>query len=1298
MTESAVHSSSAREAAPPAPPVNPPEAPPASGSSAGEVVAPEREQRKARMEVDLKTLKAGDTIFYFQAGGWKAGVLDAPPVRERGVILMTVGGSEKRSEVAPRRVEFPLGAEVAIGGRKYVVANVYPGENGEPLYDLFSTTLPADKRRGVGEETLKGRDELEGRTAGSGEPTETAVEKEKEEGGAERKEHEGIADLPWDIFQEMLLANPEKVKAVMEEAYAVLYTPERNQTRLENLLRTFFHSIDVDVGKDEELTERVLPRGARPGTALPDRAGLARTLEGRQLTLRQRLRRAGIEDWESFVKRFEGPLAEKFAGVLLQAADSELRAFLSQKIGDIKKLSGDKRTWGEFVKDSIVDYSALARMKGAVGLRGLANIMLVGGAGVAAGIGVNLIPFLPGGAKALAAGGVVGFVKGLTQRWMGKDKGYFQEEAKRARAAAEADKKKLIADTLVRRIFRTGADGRAELKNSVELSHFFAASLRRATEGDKHALEFTDATGKFTLTGDAVCMYHEALKRAAETEGLEVGERTRLEFARALHALHNNKKEAIDAPPALARGLQWLTDSYAGRAALPGGKEGDTAKISGARQLVFTTALGAGVAYAALTDGAAVRIGIGAAYGVLRGQKSQFEADRRRADRESRENLNAVTMDASDLLRKGSEATPDDLALARNYRDLLSALLGGKKFVLPERGATPSRLSKEDARRFGWFSAHSLDAAAFLQRDEKMRKVLESVQREISRSGFLERQATELKPSFTDALRSMKSAGERLSEKAKNSLGVEAGCFFKRGVRSVVYGAIGAGVSWGIGKGALALKHHFAPPGEAVAAVKPEGAAAAAAPAPAEVPPAAPVHTVEFPPGSEVHAEEGITHPVARQLLEKFREDISQNHKPSVMLENGREYQFRGDIHNAKALNDFAVRVSARMAEMKGDIDLKAGTEKWLSFMGEGKGHVVLTQHDGKFGYVIQNELEKEPHPLEAVERQTPVAPEHGRMVGEDWSAKIHLTGETALADKLPAPAGGQEWRDVTAPRPPDINLTLHPASGGASSAGGAGPADVNQVMERLREDIARYDAFNNWAVKDRSVQNYVQAGLITESQLDDMIYSWGKTHQLSASDATHREFLNFIKLEAAKWTPPAGGTEAEAAPSSEEAINAEPESAAPGGAPQAEADEDETAAEDAAPARATAPRAEVPAAFALNADHPVAVVKQGGDRIVHFLDQKSQDKQVVTLLERYSPAPSGEEHNPLFIKLTPDGRPVPARLEMHMVPGNLNPQPVVVLEAAGEGGATEDVFYRVVNKELQKMEEPPSTARLLTI
>lgn len=1046
----------------------------------------------------------------------------------------------------------------------------------------------------------------------------------------EHKESEGVVDLPQEIVKEMLLLNPDGIKAAMEEAYAVLYTPERNQTRLEELLRNFFRNINIDAGPEKTPT------------------------------LRQRLKQNSIENWESFVKKFEGPLAEKFSGVILEAAKAELRTFLSQKIGDIKKLSGDERTWGEAVKDNIIDYSALSKMKGAMALRYLTNTLLIGGVGVATGIGVKFIPFLPGGAKAAAVGGVVGFVKGLTQRWMGKDEGYFQGESKRAQAAAEADKKKLIADTLIKRTFKIKADGTADLAHATELSHFFAASLRRATEKDHGKLEIKNESGAVavTLTGDAVCMYQEALKCAAATEGLEVEEKTRLEFARALHALHNNKKKVVDTPPYLATGLQWLTDSYSGRAKTKEGKEGETAQIGGERQLAITMVLGAGVAYAAMMDSSAVRVGIGATYGILKGQQSQYEADRRTSDRESRANLSEVVTDVSDLLKKGPEATPEDLVLVKDYRDLLAALLGGKKFSLPPAGPVPSNLSKEDARLMSWFSAHSLDAASFLERDEKMRAVLESTQREISRSGFLERQTTELKTSFTDTLRSMKSANERLGKEAKNSRWVETKRFFKRGIRSAVYGAIGAGVSYGIGRGVEAIRHHFAPPVEAPAPS--EVAVVPVATETVPVAPPSPEHPVEFPSGSEVHAGEGITHPLARQLLDKFNDDVAHNHQPTITLENGHEYQFHGNIHNEKDLDSFAVKVSAEMAKLKGDINLKAGTENWLKFMGEGKGHVVLTHDHNQFGYEIQNEEMTTPHHLGAAG--------HHPVAGEA------------------APAG-------TNPREPAASLAPHSGSGASAPSLGDVTA-ANREIHAAQEQIARENAFRDWAVSDPNIQRYVTANIITSDQLEDMAKNWGKTHSAGAPGSSHADFISAVRDRAAGMPLQSGLGSASAADVAPSPIHAAPST------PRSEVAVMEPPAgggKAAIPAAANLAPPVGAEDFAVTADHPVAIEPQGNDRVVHFLDQKDHQEHTAAISEKLSPNASNDEHNPLLIKLTASGRPIPARLEMHIVPGSFDPKPVVVVETFGDNGATENVYYSIVDKTLEKMEEPPSTARLLT-
>lgn len=1600
MTEPAAHHDAGHHDVHTPPPPIPEEEQGTVNEAPKEEAAPTPEKKKPKVEVDLKTFKIGDRVFYFQNGEWKTGRLNIPPVKKRGVIVMTVGGEEVRLEVAPHRVEFPLATAITAEGKEYTIKKVYPGKNGEPLYDLV-TADPADSKHGVDQETVKNwketgekRASLEQQVAVNKEMAEREVERildevkdlkgsaslgilkplkqleqdveemkailekagedaaqlkeaeknikslerktekalkamdkdievgqkakekieageekrkaagivdkifakeaekgdkpkrlehenalrewtkktnaytnwkneiealvkkvgseksgedfdklkqlkdnpepkpgnkpeleipsrqesvkeelyarvyaeierikgtanpelvqlseeidkrrkaeakamgqddfatdpeknsvnikeleklarewgvipekveeidipaqkteleqkaeelenkaheldkddigqeiktivaeiktataseqiidlwhnlgtieiklarvasaEKKESGVEHAEHEGVMDLPQNIVEEMLLADPEGIEAAMKEAYAVLYTPERNQTKLENILRKFFRNINIDAGEEK------------------------------QLTLRQRLQKEGIQDWESYVKKFEGQMAKNLADVLLQATGTEFQTFLSQHIGDIKRLAEEKKiSWYNLLahlsdlKEEIA-YSSVWKMKGVMGVRLLVNSLLgfglVGGSAVATGVAVNLVPFLPGPAKAAAVGGVVGFMKGITQRLMGKDKGQFQEKAKSAKTAAEVDKKKLIADSLLKRMFRKEADGSTAITRANELSHFLAASIRRASEGGGK-FEVKDSSGQVVvvLKGDAVCMYHEALKRAAETEGLEVEEKTRLEFARALHTLHNNEAvENVDVPPLLMRGLKWFIDAYTGHEAVPEGKPADVVQVGRTRQLAITSMLGATVAAAATADSSIVRTIIGSAFGLMRGQKAQLAAERRIGDQQSRENFEKIIDEVTTLVKKADQASAFDLALVKDYRDLLAAFLTagnkqdeeakkdeGKKIVFPE-GAAINSLEKNKTRNVRWLIENSPDVVRFLRRDAKMRTTLESVQREIARSGFLERQNTELRNSFEDSLTSMQKASERLHNKVERTSIDKVKRFMARGGwwRVPLYTGIGAGISWGIGKGALALKKHFAPPAAETAPTHHE-----AVPTPvvhheaAAAPPAA-----EFPTGSEVHQGEGITDPLARQLVDKFKVDIAHNQRPTITLENGHSYEFHGNIHSARALTNFADKMSAEMAKLKGDINLKAGTEHRLENVG---GHVVLEEKNGRLGYTITDEKQYT-HGIDwRHETATQGKPEPAAMTPEEkgwvplknipdtgkWEplyhggtsttgvdiSHLHLTGKTPLADQLhnPMADAGTHKIDLLA----GVKSAPAPAVSGVDQA----------MMHAMQEQIAAQTNFHDWAMSDPNIQHYVAAGLINKDQLEGMIQDWDKHHPAPTLGSSHDEFFRSVKYHAV--------TETSAQPT----IVTKTPAPAPGGA---------TNTTEAAHAATAAGQVEAgTTAISVSADHPVAIEVRDNNQIVHFFDQTDHHDHAAVISNILSPALSGDKHNPLSIKLTASGRPVPARLEMHSIPGKLDKEPVIVVE---DETFNEEVLYRIADGKLQEIVAPP--------
>lgn len=1106
---------------------------------------------------------------------------------------------------------------------------------------------------------------------------------------------EGTVDLPQAVIKELLLANAEGVKAAMAEAYAVLTEPERSQTNLKQLLRQFFEKANIDSGTGE--------RGS--------------------LSLRQRLAQAGVPHWEAFVEKFQGPLTEKLAGVLLQAADAELKTFLTQNIGDIKRLAdGRESGWGNIPGDILeeISHSALWKMKGALGGRTILNSALVGGAAISAGMAVNLIPFMPGVVKAGAVGGFVGAVKAGLQRWMGKDTNIFQKEAVRAKSEVEKDKKRLISDALIKRMFGVGENGEVTLKRSNELGHFFATSIRRATAGKKDELVLKDHTGAVavTLTGDAVCLYHEALKRASINEGIEIGDQARINCALAIHALYNNKKPVVDVPPKLQKALEWLTDSYSGRtqvtankdtvASVPGVKKPDTEQVGALRQGGVTTVLGASVGVAAYWDNIYVRGGIGFSYGSLRGQKSQYESDQRNADKTSREKLDNLIHFASEFL---NENRPIDRENLKIYRDLAVAITGGKKFVLSE-AVDKKTLDQDLAEAVDYFSTNSHDASSLVWRDQKMRDAMESLQ--------LELQKAELKLSFSDAVSSMQNTNIRLIEEAKNSGGEKVFRSLKRQTRSVVYGLVGGKISLVIGGYAAGIFRREMGIDQTHSGPEAQPAESATT---AKITIHDPVVPVEIVPQFSQVEQSLIDHGISPDDLaslkdhlvstgnnvEKVLESITVQHDAghnsiTALFQRQLEldptgHGYHGKLDDFDSLHRWSMLKARDIAIEKGYIDLHSGKQTWLLENKDGKpsGFVILHKKDGAFevkmtgahAQDVHHLWNKEPakHEIEPEKSAPTVKVEPEIAVG-----KLGPTGYSLLGEELKNPFNEPVFvKDgISAPHVSTEDSSISGGSSSALGSGGSGESGasrayeeiaVNKAIDAARTEIAKQVAFKDWALKTPAIQPLLIGHIVSPDQANGLIDQWVSAHKTDLGSAKG-DFENWFTQEALKMREAmrkAGSIGRDTVPKG--TIITTGKAAAP--APTDNLDE-----------MAEKLRASIKADEAVGSNtevdvHTPVIVEpaRDGNSIVHFLyDDEEKTIKIPAVL---SPEASNDAHSPLLMKLSASGTPIRVHLEMHHLPGKSEDIPVVVYENHDKHL---DEIYRISDNKLDKLKDRPTS------
>lgn len=608
----------------------------------------------------------------------------------------------------------------------------------------------------------------------------------KEQMESKEKEVKFI-DLPRDLMKEMMKSNEAAFKEAVNQSYEAVIDGKFATAGLQKSLENWLDGVKVDD------------------------------------YLRSRFSQAGIKDWEGFKKQFKDKIVEKFSQQLIANTDSQLRNLLTQKLGDIKNNPAgwnvfSKNFWSE-LKQEKWDTSTFANMKASVSLRMGINMVVLGTAGVGTSLALKLVPVVPGVVKAGIVGGVVGFAKAGLQRLMG-DSSYFAEAQAKAKAEAEEKKKKIIAQELMGKLY----DENGVLNQNQEdmMADLFTTAMRRVTgEKEGQKLEVVDGTNKIVLKGDVVCMFHEMLKNAAEDEGIDADDiKVRFEFAKALHAVHNNDVISVqEKDPAEVRAWQAMIGAYTGMSAVRqrGGqspelspKHDKTAEEKEAEeklktrfvtQALVTSGIGATVGMAIASESMLGRGTLGAATFGLMGEKASLQRERNKADLESIKHIERDIIDLNNAvnlaLNYGAKYSGrEDAKAVKECHDLFAALLAGRSVD----NISFNNIPKEIAT---YYKTHAKDVAGLLQRNIQSRSVVEGFLREVSRSGLLEKEG------FANCMEQMKITGDKLEEEAKNSMGVRFGRATTRHLKSAIYAAVGAGVSIGIGQAIDAVKHHM---------------------------------------------------------------------------------------------------------------------------------------------------------------------------------------------------------------------------------------------------------------------------------------------------------------------------------------------------------------------------------------------------------------------------------------------------------------------------------------------------------
>lgn len=618
-----------------------------------------------------------------------------------------------------------------------------------------------------------------------------------------------FVDLPRGIMKEMMLAKPAEFKEVVKQSYDAVISEGKSTSDLELAMAKWLDGIDVDA------------------TTPP---------------LRGRMAQYGIKDWEGFRKQFKNKLSKDFSLLMMANTDSQLRNLLTQKIADIKNNPArwkfyTKDFWRE-IRQEHWDTSTFVNMKASMAARMGINIAVLGTIGGGLSLALKLVP-IPGVVKAGIVGSAVGFAKAGIQRIMGKDTNYYSKEQERAKKVADEKKKQFITDELMSKMFTTDVLNPGIKPEQVDMmADMFTISMRKVT-GKKEGQELavTDGTETITLKGDTVCMFHEMLKNAAEAEGVDVEDKKiRLEFAKALYALHNNDAIKVqEQDPIEVRAWQKIIDIYSGKSSVAsrGGQSPDMLRRQGlgaqadelekkqkmdfGTQAMITAGMGGSVAAVMVYNSDIGRGVLGATIFGLAGEKAGLKSERNSADRDSiqhvESNLFQINTHINDALTGGSHTVSDGhTKMTKEYYDLFSVLLAGRSL----NELTLTNIPADDLK---YYQKHAKDVAGMLQRNTKYRSIVEGTIREISRSGLLE------KAGFMACLANIQNTTTHMGKAAENSMGTKFGSAARRHIRAVIYAGIGLGTFLLVGQGIEAAKHHLSTETSASGTGRPEGSA-----------------------------------------------------------------------------------------------------------------------------------------------------------------------------------------------------------------------------------------------------------------------------------------------------------------------------------------------------------------------------------------------------------------------------------------------------------------------------------------
>ena len=575
--------------------------------------------------------------------------------------------------------------------------------------------------------------------------------KESELPEAEQKESEGtILDLPPQLWNEILAGSAGDIYKVMETVAVQGGEEEGDKGKIQTAFQFFLRSlreVDLDSGTP---------------------------------SLRRRLKEAGVDDWQEFVKRFDSELGQKTAELLLNFGKSQV----------------SNKTAGLWLKMKKMGWVGTGKF--------LLTVGIVGFPSAAYALGSRLVP-APKALKTVAGraigGGLLGGLTGGARLLAAKLTGikFFVEKTEQAKLAAEQENKKRVIDEAAGQWFEKidpENSNRKKFKKDKqkELSYILSALVNEASVAvakekepeKKFVVKDENGDNAIELQGQDVITFYRMLDKASKDPSLQVDEqqelRMRFEYAKVLAALRNNSQpnEATTGAlkPPLARAAGWILETYLGR-----GK----GKLQKAGTVATYAALGAaaGTWGSKYSEIVATFMGgsAGMAIGVKGVEKIQTWMAERRAKKETRELLNFA-----EQVLSGNERTPKEF---REWGTLLTAIFSKRLVEIKDFSSlnrSPQRALVEDAIK------HLSDYHAYLQKDVNLRMQWQDVQSRLI-----------TKANFREALDSLGELGRR--EEAKNAKIVEVGRSAARVLGGIAGGVAGA---WAGYEATKALQEHLA--------------------------------------------------------------------------------------------------------------------------------------------------------------------------------------------------------------------------------------------------------------------------------------------------------------------------------------------------------------------------------------------------------------------------------------------------------------------------------------------------------